>query len=897
MDAGRRAAERRSSRSITRVWAATTVGAIVLTGGCSMIPSAEEPATRVLQSVDVSLNPSGEIRGLEGTALFVNEATGGLRSESVSYEAANVVDDLPVRVVTRYRTDEGTGDDLHDLAGYSGGVEIEIALENLTVAPENLSYDAVGQARTSPALVGVPLSIAATATLPQTAPSGVVFDTEAERRTNGVVSTDGGEGTLVQWGTLLAPPQTEATTTLRLVADVRDFTVPDISVSVQAGVHTDLSFAGTLASAIDTSPGSALGQQRQTIELVADVNDVLTRAGATITDVRKNLDDTSKTLGTRASQRLGESSTQLTAQMQTLGTQIDSLQTALSGTASSTSSAMEAELSQIMGSMSSMLGKTNGTPPRLYPGKECAATLGTHQPDGTVYSMFLYLSSLLDGYADASERCKELILDKLDTAVGPETPSEEFCREEQSPSATCALFDSQSMVGTAMEQLAERGAQLAQELQTDTITQAQEALTAGLIVDLGELRTLIETLQSDTGNQAAWDAISERIDEGQSASASLKDLRAQLTDASQQLVSIVADQREIASDLCALNDGSNTVDPAALDALSIRVSGEDCAGALPEDAALVETPQVELLQGAIDAIDAAALALDPRASDSPIARLDAALTALERETTELIKNGGRHSISPRTAKELLRTLSPADDSAAEVQQLLDAAMREQTAMETSITDSFARAADDTRRELDQHLGAGISAVNAQRDASAQEVSDSYAELITSLRASAERTVTEGKTLIDDQQSSLADRHAQTRQSLNERTTTALSTIEQSTQAATKNVEGASAQLTDSLNKVLLDLGDPRVKGSGILGAMSASAAKSGTADFQLAEASQHAAGYANVRDQDISVILMRNAQFKAALEKGDALPPFHLSVPDGSSSQTVYSFHLTGGGK
>ena len=76
--------------------------------------------------------------------------------------------------------------------------------------------------------------------------------------------------------------------------------------------------------------------------------------------------------------------------------------------------------------------------------------------------------------------------------------------------------------------------------------------------------------------------------------------------------------------------------------------------------------------------------------------------------------------------------------------------------------------------------------------------------------------------------------------------------------------------------------------------MSASSAMSDTADYQLALASQRAAGYANVRSEDIAEIMLRQAQFSASLEAASSLPVFHLDVPSGAQTQTIYAFHLGG---
>src|SRR5699024_7651832 len=126
--------------------------------------------------------------------------------------------------------------------------------------------------------------------------------------TNGVVSQTTDGNAVVQWGTVLAPPQSEATTTFRLVADVEDFSTPEFDLAVQAGFHTDMSFEGMLTSTFDTSASSEYAMQQKAIELVADINEVLTRAGTTITEIRHKLDHATDALGVDAGQHLRQNS-------------------------------------------------------------------------------------------------------------------------------------------------------------------------------------------------------------------------------------------------------------------------------------------------------------------------------------------------------------------------------------------------------------------------------------------------------------------------------------------------------------------------------------------------------------------------------------------------------------
>ena len=131
-------------RSVLVMSAALLVAVATFLTGCS--PEVVNPS-RVLQSVSVDLASDGAITTVNGSAVFVDEATGESRSTQTDFKPAEVVDDLPVRVSTQYRTGEANGPDLNDLSGFTGRVEIDITVENLTVSAKELSYDAAGQAR------------------------------------------------------------------------------------------------------------------------------------------------------------------------------------------------------------------------------------------------------------------------------------------------------------------------------------------------------------------------------------------------------------------------------------------------------------------------------------------------------------------------------------------------------------------------------------------------------------------------------------------------------------------------------------------------------------------------------------------------------------------------------
>ncbi|MFF8816784.1 hypothetical protein ACF07D_02145 [Leucobacter sp. NPDC015123] len=889
------------ARRHARAASVAIVAALLVTSGCSALGSGEEPTTRVLQSVSVQVGGNGSVTAVDGSAVFLDESTGRSRSETVAYETGEVVADLPVRVSTSYQTDERSGQDLADLVGYDGRVEIRIELENLTVAPKTVEYDVAGEARSTPALVGTPLSVAASTTLADVPPENLAFGT-GEGTTSGVVAVTNTGETVVQWATVLAPPQTRATTAFTLVADVTDFAIPEIDIAVQAGLHSDLSFEGVVSSAFDGSATSELGMQQRAIGLVTEVNSVLSRAGGTITEVRRDLGDTSKTLGVRAAQRLADSTEALGSEMQTLGKQLGSLQTDLASTVTSTHSGMNSQLSSIVASMTGLLGDTRGTPPRLVTGSGCVAKVEPGEGSGTLYSTFLQLAGQLDGYAEATAECKEEILTEIGATLGPEAPDSDVCAVEGEPSMTCSLFTAKEHVLTSLVDLVDRGDKLVKQLDSADLDNAleQQQLLASDLVKLG---TTLADLEDETNSVSEWGKLSAMVAQAQASAQSLEQVhdiaQAALKDfESTDPDALAALPEQLADKVCELGQGAVTIDQQKLDELRGEFVDTKCDGVTPQEYEPANGTLAERLGAQRTSWKSVEALTDPAAQSSALAQLQSTLIEMQsRLNAHHGEIGGGESAAQQLVAQLraLEALAVTHNDALGVS--LSALDVREDGLASEITSAFGSAAadaalavssdvDDQVRMITDRVGRGNNAIRA-----------SYEATVAGLRATSETMLSDAKTQIDDQKSALNEGYGASVASLDERTGLALERIDRSTTASTRDVEAASKMLADSLNRVILDLGDPAVRGSGILGAMSASAAKSSTADFQLALASQQASGFANVRAEDIASIMLRQAQFEAALESASSLPAFHLEIPGGAVAQTIYGFHIGGGDK
>ncbi len=919
---------------------------LIATAACTPPPEPEPVANpvKLLQSVRVGLSAAAGVQTVEGTTISVS-ATGDSSAAETTYKAADVVGELPVRASLQYRAGEKSGSDLSDLQGHTGPLEINLTLENLTVKPRAVEYDAAGQARSETALVGAPLTIAAATKL-----SGVRADdvtagsADGASGTNGVLSSTSDGATVVQWATVLAPPRSGASTTLRLVADVRDFQVPTFDVAVQPGLNTDLSADGILAGAFSSGTGSELELQRRTIALVSDVNTVLTKAGSTITDVRRNLQVTSQTLGAKTASELSSNSKALAATMVDLKEQLQRLGTDLESATQSTQSTTTSQLKVTVSAVDAMLGDTSAVPASTpIKGEGCSAEVPKSGSSATVYSSIQTMASQLDAYAKVSADCRDLVAGAIKATMGPENPTFEECAEQGS--MTCSLYGSAVTVTGALLGLVHKGDELVADLQPQLVENAirDHAASAATMEKVrADFAAVLEGAKTPEDYKTALKAVDEALKSARSSVSATREAtdsaRSKVDGLRQKLVgiaktardarseysdgllldgSMTSQTKQLADELCNLADGDlprgGRLSAAQAEQLRSYLTSVPCASAdegtkqgtiklpngfrQPLDARLeAQAAAWDEVLAATDtsaqdeAIGQAFTALE-EAADGTDSRLDAVEAAIK--TLDGAATGGVAG-TKKGLLNLYETLSGAIDSSAQVGMTLTKLKEQQDELGTKIKDSLREVSAETAAEVYKSVDQQVRQVAEIGDAGSKSVVTAFNRSIAGLKTTSDEVVEDAGATVDKQRGELLEREETLTASLAKGTEASLESIATSTSGSTRDVEGASALLSSSLNKVMLDLGDRSVNGSGLLGSMATSAAKADTADYQLALASQNAEGYANIRSRDVAGLLLRQAQFKASLAAADQLPPFHLEVPAGATSQTLYTLKIGG---
>lgn len=609
-----RRARRRPRRSAAAV-AVVTVLALIWAQGVTGGAQARAEEARSLESIDIAVSPSGAVTAVSGTTVSVSPDGRRAAAGTRTYAPRDVAKDLPVRVRTAYRTADGAGTDLSEIAGYTGRVTVDVFVENLTVKPQSLTYDVAGTSRTRTALVGAPLTLSAAVSLDTGPDSVITASSDAQGVTNGVLSGTGDGKSQVQWAALLAPPQLGATADLRLVVDAVDFKVPEFDLSVQTGLITDPSVQGLMDAAFRTDTGSQLALTTSTIGVLSQVNESLAKAHAIVDRVSTTLTGNADTIGTQTLADLTSSSQSLSSSMQSIGTDLDGLTQTLTQTLTSTQSSTTAQLLQVVNTASAIMGDTSrpaqvpsleslGCQAQPGAGPTAQALVGSETPapaqgsgdaagaagpaaqadsGNGVYGSVNRVSGLLQAYAQANDDCKAAVQAQLSEALGDADTS--TCTQG-SVSATCSLAAAQQQVNAAVASLGEQADAVTAALQPET---RADVLTSS--TTLGEKVTGVETalnrLAPSEGGEGTGDlsaeleALNQAVDAltpGVDALVSTLDgIHSSATAAQANNTTARAQIADAARDLC--TEIASAKDPALLQQARARLTSTPCPGA------------------------------------------------------------------------------------------------------------------------------------------------------------------------------------------------------------------------------------------------------------------------------------------------------------------------------
>lgn len=559
----------------------------------SQSPRQVENATNVLQNVNIQMGRDGEVSSIESTNIYVNDKDRTSSSSNVQFKPKDVVNDLPVRVSLQYSTERGSGTNLNDLNGYSGEITIKVTVENLTVKTEDVTYDASGTSRTSPAPVGTPFSIAASTVLSGSPTQVITTPDAADSSTNSVVSTNDEGKAVVQWGAISAPPVTASSSSFVLKVKAKDFSAPTFNISVQPGFASDLSGAGIITNGFTSQDASQVALLQRTIDTVNEVNTTLTSASSQVAQVRQSLDDTSATLGKDTAEHLKTQNESLTKTMQGLQANIESLQKDLSEASRTNNSQLISQLERTVAALHSMLGDTTARPnvSVSHSGGRCVVHREEGASSRSVYGNLVQLSAVLNAYAEASSDCQQDLTASIREIVGPEHPTAETC--SSNGSVTCALFSASVTVQSSLIALVATGEKIVDHLQPEYLKGANNNYSA-LKRQMDELVEQVEkdpsSLDADAVRSlsekvsAARQSVNQMKETSSRLIESIKNVHSRAASARAELVdgsgSMSAQNKELAEQLCALStERGGSLSAEQVEHLRGYLTASSCGGA------------------------------------------------------------------------------------------------------------------------------------------------------------------------------------------------------------------------------------------------------------------------------------------------------------------------------
>ncbi|MFW6774478.1 hypothetical protein ACOACO_09355 [Nocardioides sp. CPCC 205120] len=932
---------RPTARSAPRRTALLGVLAVLTAGLVSAPQVAVAAPESVLRVVDVRLDGDGATTGV--TTTTVRDADGELSTEEESLDPADAR--LPVRVLTSWRSDDGAGTDLADLAGYDGRVTVDVTVQNTTVQPVPVRYDSGGEAFEEHALVGSPLTVVAGTELPGA--TRVVTSTLADdpAATNGVLgrTTDGTP--VVQWAALLAPPRLAATATFRLVLDVTDFDPPVVDLSVQPGLVTDTSLDGLVRSAFADEPGSNRRVQDETIATIEAVNAVLGDAGASLDAIRANLQATSAGFGRQALAELGAGQEEVPARIAGVVEDLEALSNpagtgTLDRTIARAADQGEEGLAAALVRIRDLLG-TAGTvapaaDPAPVPGAGCA--VATAPPSGTdLLSLFRSVESQFEAFAGSTGACRDAVAASLERSVGTAAEVEALATAPDAAAAcgtsrslVCVLGIARGEVARGAGALVAAGDALAAEVDPADETGRVVAGIAGLrtaTAEVGAALAALSTADAATTAAALDDvlAASRLLVDDLSALQVLLQSSGDLARGLDEVGAIATAQADLLDGglVAALDELVRTAcrAPEADDSPDLVTFLQDVLGTLPACGATGGGPDVlAQLAGVADAWEqVAALVGAGGTLPTALAGLNTSVGALLDTATDVVRALEEATTLPDQIAALGDAICATVARARELGEVgptaqacpapgpggptaldaLAAAWGGLAAHNADLGDrvgaAFRAARADYLDAAGRDLGAGMTAAAGAQQTATADLGAFLGGFETELETAGDRAYQQGEDRVAGVDALASDALVGSASTLTGDLARARGALTDQIGVNQVALTGTSAALSERLRATVTALGTREGRGSGILGALASNARQADRENGNLVEAGGTTSAFAALRRLDLRDANRQRAQSEVAARMQEELSRGDADAGADASVLTVYSLHLGGG--
>lgn len=527
-----------------------------------------------LQTIDVRLGTDGAIHAVSAASV-VREESGRVAESREDLAPAEAVGDLPVRVQTAWWHAGASGTDLQDLDGREGRFVVQVTVQDLTAEVTELSVETGGARYRQQALVGVPLTVVASAGVGAADRVVQVVDDQGAdpRVTDGVLVETADGGRSVQWAAFLAAPMLSPTASFTLVVDSADFRVPDVDLTVHPGLVTDPSVAALIDRAYGAD-GYAARLEGSTIAVVQRVSRNLAEALGFVDAVHAALEQDVAHLGERTYSDLGLSSetvlSHLERTVEDLDAVLGSARSGVSQVGSQTRSGVQAlsrSIADVLGSpgarpelTATVVRGCRATMPTLAEGQARTVSSTVHLADAQLRAIAALFA---DGRGAPSDNCRTALHELVTSTVGD--PS---VLEDPAAAATCR-----------------------------SVPEADRTIACTLAIARGTLRTDLAELEArqddvrDVAGRLAVPALADALGGGRGLAATLTGLR---TD----LVAARAGSGAVRSDLAGwVLRMQEAVDRARVETAAAHAGLAEVVGAVEEVAVAGEVVRTALLGG------------------------------------------------------------------------------------------------------------------------------------------------------------------------------------------------------------------------------------------------------------------------------------------------------------
>jgi len=460
---------------------------------------------QAIQNVSVQVGPDGTVTALSSVTAARGQS-GATAANTVGLDPLTDGLRLPVRVSTAWWAGGTSGTNLALLKGMSGRVRIDVSVENLTLAPREVTVEDKGAKYRTYALIGVPLTVVASTTLGKNDLPSVVVGGQGDVSTNGVVSQSGSGAAVVQWAAMLAPPLLAPTATFTLVMDVKDFNPPNFDLMVQAGLLTDPSLQEMLAASMGWDSASAR-RAEATLNAVMNVTSQVQQGQDLIDQVYAALSKDASQLGTQTYSSLQSSSSAMLSQIESTKATLAQLITLAQQSTGSAQSQVSAGLTALLARLNADVLGSPDADLKLDAGvvDGCSVTFPKLPDDAprtlstAVRLIQAQLGTIIGAFGESDPaggqpNCRAALTQMMTDLIGE--PSTDCTT---SSSVRCVIVGAQDRLASNSQRLGELKTTLATQMGALGVTQLSTHVQA-LYADMQSMSTQLEQLSTDLDN-------------------------------------------------------------------------------------------------------------------------------------------------------------------------------------------------------------------------------------------------------------------------------------------------------------------------------------------------------------------------------------------------------------